>query len=282
MSLLLKSYAKINLALDVGAKRPDGFHEIQTIFYQISLADQLEFKLAAAGSLRLEILEGSAPSGSDNIIFKTADRFLPPDTGLEIRLRKRIPMQAGLGGGSSNAAATLVALQTMFKQNDDMASSALSLGSDVPYFLKGGIARGDGRGELLTPIASNLMLHLLLVKPAIGVPTAWAYAEIDREQSCGKRNFTHNVQTALEAGNRQDVLKSLGNDFESAVLRRFPEIGRLKTRLEQVGAEAALLTGSGSVVFGVFPSMHDAMEAAKSFPDVWHAAVSGVPGGTDG
>lgn len=268
-------FAKINLALDVLGLRPDRYHNVDTVLYEIDLADTLEASLAG-GAPELTIEEGQAPEGEDNLASRAA-RALAGDGAVSLRLWKRIPMQAGLGGGSSDAASALRAAAHFSNTRRDLASVAAGLGSDVAFFLEGGCARARGRGEDLAPIKTQIALHILIVKPDAGASTAWAYSELDKRNQPRARRFAGPMTRALLANDYEAVLESLGNGFEPVVLARFPEIARLKERLVDAGAVATLLCGSGSAVFGVFPDREAAEGAAPAFPDVWHAAASGLP-----
>jgi len=277
MTLSLVSPAKINLALDVGHPRADGYHEIRTVFCRTDLADELELSLTGEPEVRLTIEEGDAPGGDANLAVRAVEmvrRECGDCRGMGIRLRKRIPVQSGLGGGSSNAAAALRGAARLYGLDGDLSALAAGLGSDVPFFLDGRLALGEGRGERLREIVSGLSLHFLIVRPDAGVSTAWAYAELDRSGACASTAFADRAARALEDNDREALLASLGNTFEAVVFSRYPQIARLKQRLLEAGAEAALLCGSGSAVFGVFPTRDAAEGAAGGFGDVWSAVAS--------
>ncbi len=280
MTLSLISPAKINLSLDVGHPRPDGYHDIRTVFCRIDLADELDLTPGDEPGIRLIVEEGDAPDGDANLAVRAAEmirRECGTREGLEIRLRKRIPLQSGLGGGSSNAAAALRGAAELFGYAGELSALAAQLGSDVPFFLNGRIALGEGKGERLRGIPSCLPLHFLIVRPDIGVSTAWAYAELDRSGACGTTDYADRTVRALQSDDRDALLASLGNSFEPVVFSRHPEIARLKQRLLEAGAEAALLCGSGSAVFGIFPTRDAAEGAASGFGDVWNAVSSSTP-----
>ena len=274
MTVSVEAHAKINLALDVLDMRQDGFHNIDTVFYEIDLADRLDVAWAEKEG-HISVHEGTAPADSTNLAVR-ATKLLAPDCGVTIDLWKRIPAQAGLGGGSSDAAAALQAIEKLSGPMGNLADVAVQLGSDVPFFLLGGCARGTGRGEILTPIRTGIQLHVLLVKPDIGVPTGWAYQELDAIGEAGKSMYAQRVNSTLEANDRDGLLQVMGNDFERVVVKRFPEVVSLVNRLKDAGSEFAMLCGSGSAVFGVFPTRDDAQRAGESFTDMWHAASSGL------
>ncbi|MCC6484448.1 MAG: 4-(cytidine 5'-diphospho)-2-C-methyl-D-erythritol kinase [Armatimonadetes bacterium] len=273
--LTLSCYAKVNLALDVYGTRPDGFHDIDTVFYEIDLADTLEVA-STPGSFDFKLEEGIAPSGADNLVVKAA-HALPGCSGVSQRLWKRIPVEAGLGSGSSDAASALRAAAHFSQSSQNLRHLAATLGSDVAFFLEGGCARGRGRGEELAPVRTRMKLHFLIVKPDVGVPTGWAYRELDKAGGVRKGHFAARMAQALESGDSDAVPGLLGNDFEMAVFSRFPEIADLKARLERAGARGALLCGSGSAVFGIFPTREAAERATEDFSDVWRAVASGLP-----
>ncbi len=238
-SISLLSYAKINLFLDILDKRPDNYHNILTLFQEIDLADKIVLKETASGiELHSEGIE--VPKGKDNLIVKTAS-FLQKTyqikKGVHIRLEKHIPVSAGLGGGSSNAAATLKGLNLLWQMNipkQKLLSLASELGSDVPFFLIGGMCIGEGRGEILTPIHNSPSFWVVIIKPKISVSTQWAYEKLEL--------------TNIE--NMDKMKNNLYNRFESCVIPKFPEIGEKKKELESFGL-SALMSGSGSAVFGI-------------------------------
>ncbi len=239
--LRVRSLAKINLDLRVLNKRPDGFHELRTIFQTVSLADTMEIE-CRSGPTRIEIKSNINIPG--NIIEKAADIVLAA-TGRTARigfvLKKRIPLGGGLGGGSSNAAAVLLALPVLLKKPlgiEKLMELAGSLGSDVPFFLLGGTVVGLGRGTELYPIPDLGNLPALIITPGIHVSTADAYRELNR----GFQAVAWNVAEGYE------------NDFESVVFRRHSHLKLIKGQLLNLGARPALMSGSGSTVFGIFPS----------------------------
>jgi 4-diphosphocytidyl-2-C-methyl-D-erythritol kinase len=246
----VRSLAKINLDLRVLNKRPDGFHDLRTIFQTISLADTIEIEYRP-GRTQIDINSNLSIPG--NIIVKAADSVLAA-TGKTGRigfvLKKRIPLGGGLGGGSSNAAAVLLALPVLLKKPlgmEKLMELAASLGSDVPFFLLGGTAVGLGRGTEVYPLPDLPSLPALMITPGIHVSTADAYRALNRElTSAGPRNdfqaVTWNVSEGYE------------NDFESVVFRQHSHLKLIKGKLLNLGARPALMSGSGSTIFGIFPS----------------------------
>jgi 4-diphosphocytidyl-2-C-methyl-D-erythritol kinase len=269
------SLAKLNLDLRVLHKRSDGFHELRTVFQTISLRDQLTIEFESARRTRIDL--NSSTEIPDNLVVRAARLILER---LEIKawvrfsLSKRIPMGAGLGGGSSNAASTLIALAALSGRRvafADLADMAGELGSDVPFFLRGGTALGLGRGTELYPLPDSTERPVLVVCTGVHVATAWAYQALRRDvtdaltspaESPILREF-QTVAWALAERNLDRI--PLRNDFEKAVYERFPEIGKLARKLRRLGARPALMTGSGSGVFGIFRDMPEATAASKRF-----------------
>ncbi len=263
-TLSLPSFAKINLSLQILGKRTDGYHELKTVLQTISLHDDLHFDLSGDGSITLTCNDQDIPSDERNLVVRAAyalkDRY-KVDKGAGIRLHKRIPVQAGLGGGSSNAAVSLLALAKLWQVEVtelDLHEIAESLGADVPFFLLGGTALGEGTGTTLSALPDSLIRHLIVVTPNASVPTAKAYAAVNSAAltTPGVDPILSRSQTGAQfqdstPGPLQNDLK---NDFESVIFDIEPEIKRTKAALLHAGAMDALLAGSGSSVFGVFSS----------------------------
>ena len=252
----LRSPAKINLDLRVLGKRPDGYHDIRTIFQTVSLADTIE--IAYAPARRLEVHIDSKPPIPGNLVEKALEALAIPGH-FTIRLAKRIPMGAGLGGGSSNAAAMLLAIPVLTGRRialDRLLVLAEQLGSDVGFFLFGGTALGLGRGTELYPLPDAKASPAIVVAPGIHVSTADAYRALNRGPS-SRTNATEDERPA--------------NDFEAAVFRQHPRLKAIVQSLRRGGADLALMTGSGSSLFGIFPESHGRDSAAaslrKQFPD---------------
>jgi len=268
------SPAKVNLSLEVGLKRPDGYHEIQTLMHRIDLADEIE--IDREGTEIVLSAEGEeTPPGPENLVYRAA-RFFFQETGIaggvRLRLRKRIPVAAGLGGGSSNAATVLMGLNEMFRaQIDDRRLMAwgAEIGADVPFFIFKKPAWAAGKGERLRPANLPSGLWFLLTVPPFRISTAWAYAAYDRLAVDKAAPFL--VQKSF--GEFADLLPVLGNDLERASVGRYPEIGEMKQRLRGQGAAGALMSGSGPVVFGLFGNPEGMRRAEEriSLPAGWKA-----------
>ena len=258
--------AKLNLALAVGVPRPDGYHELVTIFQTISLADELS--LAESEALTLEV-EGDAPSGPENLVLKAARRLgeaAGVNRGAALRLTKRIPTGAGLGGGSSDAATALVALDRLWGLRacrEDLVAIAADLGSDVAFFLLGGTVLGLGRGERLFALSDLPARHVVLALPGFAVSTAAAYRLYDKRGGGGVLGSSERWRLPLLWDWAEGCFEGLGNDLEAAVFALHPELAGMKAALRGAGAEHALLTGSGSTVYGLF---RDSSAAAAAVP----------------
>ena len=272
MRATVPSFAKLNLDLRVLHKRPDGYHELRTIFQTIGLHDQLKIEFDFAKRSQIDLT--SSIDIQDNLVFRSAKLVLDAlkvKAWVRFALRKRIPLGAGLGGGSSNAAAVILALPKLAKKSLPPATQmklAEALGSDVPFFLYGGTALGLGRGTELYPLPDLPPHHVLVVSTGIHVSTAEAYGSLGRAlTSQGDSPILREFQTiawTLE-GPRLEHLP-LKNDFEEAVFKTHPELARVVRKLGKLGAKPARMTGSGSAIFGIFSSAEAAREAAANFP----------------
>jgi 4-diphosphocytidyl-2-C-methyl-D-erythritol kinase len=259
-SLNLPAFAKINLSLRVLGKRADGYHEVETIFQTVSLHDTLRLSVGETPDIKFWCDDRYLPASDDNLVIQAAaalQECLPIKKGAIIRLEKRIPTQAGLGGGSADAAMTLIGLSYLWLTDvtaDTLSQIAAKIGADVPFFLFGGTARGTGIGNQITPLADLVERFLLIVKPNANISTARAYQTLDEQSLTSKVGETilHSSQHA-KSFDFQDV-GSLQNDFEAIAFALEPEIQRAKTALVAAGAVGTLLAGSGSAVFGIFDS----------------------------
>ncbi len=266
-TITLPAFAKINLSLRVLGKRADGYHKIDTVFQTISLHDTITLTVTVSPGIVLSCDDRSLPASTDNLVYRAAEALqahFAPDKGARIRLIKRIPAQAGLGGGSSDGAVTLLALAYLWEAQAnayELLEIATSLGADVPFFFLGGTARGTGTGKDLAQLDDAPDKFLLVVKPNANVATAAAYESLNAGSLT-----TAEAKTILSSSERSEISESfdsetLQNDFEPAAFELEPEITRAKVALMNVGAGAALLAGSGSAVFGIFDS-EDAQKRA--------------------
>jgi 4-diphosphocytidyl-2-C-methyl-D-erythritol kinase len=246
----VRAYAKINLSLRVLCRRPDNFHELRTVFQTISLADELQVSYVPARATRISIANSAIPN---NLIECAARRCLDEMgvmASVDFLLKKQIPMGAGLGGGSSDAAAVLLALPVLAGRvipMDRLLAIAASLGSDVPFFLYGGTALGLGKGEELYPLPDIKSRPGVLIAPDIHVSTPDAYRDLSAGLTAPEPKLASFQCGTWSASGFEPV-----NDFEAPVFHRHPKLKAIKKRLIAMGAEPALMTGSGSAIFGLF------------------------------
>jgi 4-diphosphocytidyl-2-C-methyl-D-erythritol kinase len=272
-SILVPAYAKVNLCLDILARRTDGYHELRTIFQTIGLRDTLALELGQNDRIDLRIIGNSALAGElgrDNLVYRALDelrRELRLRHGLRAVLTKRIPVGRGLGGGSSDAAAALIALLRLTGKRIEAArlvEIASGLGADVPFFLRGGRALGVGRGDEIYPLPDAARTPVLVVSPCdIAVPTRDAYRWLAR-QLTKRPNPSKLWRFCALCWSPQGG--ALSNDFEAAVFPRYSRLAEIKRELLRQGAAEASLAGSGSAVFGIFRNPAKARRAARAFP----------------
>jgi len=262
-----RAYAKINLGLIILDRRPDGYHSIETVFHRIDLSDEISF--APAPDTFLITDDQTLPTDDRNICLKAAlllRQELGIREGVSITLRKKIPAGAGLGGGSSDAGTVLRHLPMFWGRSVEPATLgrlALLLGSDVPYFLRGGTAFAHGRGEVLEYFPLDVPYSILVCYPNIHVSTSWAYQSLPEHRVVPRID----LQGLLRAGMGEPVrlVNGLRNDFEPFVFSGFPEIMRVKEAMMRGGAEYASLSGSGSAVYGLFSNASFARELSAYF-----------------
>jgi 4-diphosphocytidyl-2-C-methyl-D-erythritol kinase len=251
-----KAPAKINLMLDVLHKRADGFHEVEMIMTMVDLADRLELSELKRDSIIISSQAGYIPLDEKNLAFQAArlikDRY-NVRSGVHIHLDKRIPVAAGLAGGSSDAAATLRGLNRLWRLGipaQELQELGAELGSDVPFCVTGGTALATGRGERLTQIASPPQCWVVLAKPPINVSTAEVYGRV-RANNIAVHPSALRMQQAIEAGDFSAVCAGLGNVLEDVTLKLHPEVQQLKEAMMKLGADGVLMSGSGPTVFGL-------------------------------
>ncbi|HIO90012.1 MAG TPA: 4-(cytidine 5'-diphospho)-2-C-methyl-D-erythritol kinase [Candidatus Marinimicrobia bacterium] len=269
MPITLSSRAKVNIGLKITDRRDDGYHTIVTIFQEISLADEIILDETSEGCT-LTCSGLALPTNHTNLCVKAYNslkKAVPRLDGVSIHLEKRIPVSGGLGGGSSNAATVLTGVNDLFglELSDGLIKEmAVTLGADVPFFLKRGTQLAEGIGDRLTPVSLPTMESILLVCPSVEISTAWAYGKV--KNSLSGRFEAGNFAALIEEHSSWESLgKFFENDFESLVFRTYPEIGDLKKRLLDAGAGFASLSGSGSTVFGIFEDNDVAEKALKQF-----------------
>jgi 4-diphosphocytidyl-2-C-methyl-D-erythritol kinase len=271
----IPAFAKVNLRLDILGKRLDGYHELRTIFQTVSLHDELRLKSARSRDISLKIVGDETLArepGRGNLVYRAVSALrteLKIRAGVEIELRKAIPAGRGLGGGSSDAAAALVGYLRLTKRTlptGRLMEIAAKLGADVPFFLFGGRALGIGKGEEIYPLPDIAKQFFLIVSPwDIHVPTPDAYGWLKARALTKSAAAPKLFEFCALCWSAQ--VSGLSNGFERPVFRRYPRLGQIKGALLRRGAAEASLAGSGSAVFGVFPSPAMARRAAVGFPD---------------
>ncbi len=261
----IDAFAKINWTLDVASKRPDGYHNLDTIMQSISLHDTLEIERAPSIDVQVDCT--GVPNGTANLAHRAAEAYFALagiDGGANVHITKRIPSAAGLGGGSTDAAAVLRALEALYEPIGDekLKKAAVSIGADVTFCLNGGLARATGIGEILEAHEAG-RVWLLLVKPACGVPTAEVFSRLSLPLA--KHPETTRALAALKSGDLITLSGSLFNALEPVTSAMVPEIAKIKAGLVERGALGASMTGSGSCVFGVFKDEASANAALPYF-----------------
>jgi len=282
MTVQLESPCKINLLLNILGRRADGFHDLETVFLPVPLSDRLEFARQGQ-AIQLSCSDPNLPTGPENLIHRAADSFLRASgiqSGIRVHVEKRIPVEAGLGGGSSNAARTLVGLNQLFgdpladRQLEDLAAQ---LGSDVNFFLHNSPAVATGRGEKVEWVEPFEILRgkqLILIRPGFGVSTAWAYRSLGEHPQAlnGKPGRAARLVDSLRAGQLGDGLSQLYNSLEVPVLKKYPILALYQEFLREKGALAALMSGSGSTTFALAENRNVAEQLIEAFKS--HFAIS--------
>ncbi len=251
MEVEMRANAKINLALDVLDDREDGFHEVDMILQEIDLGDNLTIEEGRGGFV-LTCDNPDLALDRNNLIFKAweAMKDRVEDNAVVIELEKRIPIQAGLGGGSSDAAATLKGLNKLWDldlSDEELEEIGAGLGSDVPFFIRGGTQRGQGRGEILTPLRNWYGHRVLLVNPGEGLSTAFVYGQVENYGKIRVAELAHAIDS-----NTAQLTDLMQNQLETVTLSLQPKLRQIKKELKDLGAQAAMVSGSGPTVFGIF------------------------------
>jgi 4-diphosphocytidyl-2-C-methyl-D-erythritol kinase len=264
-SLTLKAPAKINLFLKVLSRRPDGYHEIESLMQKIELFDILHFTLQG-DSISLSCPESSLPEDKANLAYRAAEAFFSATgikVGIQITLEKNIPTAAGLGGGSSDAATVIVGLNTLLNTNlslEQLTGIARPLGADVPFFVQDcSTAIVTGIGDCIQQVEPLQGFSIVLVNPGFGVSTKWVYENFPLTSSPNPYILARGQKvTGIFHGMNPGLFEELGNDLEAVTISRHPEIGDIKKKLKATGAVTSLMSGSGPTVFGLFVSEEDA------------------------
>lgn len=284
----LRAPCKINLLLNILGRRPDGFHQLETVMWPVPVFDELELDITPR-EISFSCSDPSLPESNSNLAVRAAEAFLKRTgiaSGIRIRLHKNIPVAAGLGGGSSDAAQTLVGLNELFGKPLDAAALhelAASLGSDVPFFLKPAPALATGRGEQIRYLETVEVLGrlwLFLVYPGFGVSTRWAYQALQRFPSAlnGTPGRAERLIIILHRGDLQAAKSEFYNALEAPVLTKFPILQLYQEFLRQEGADVAMMSGSGSSTFAFFHDKGAAERAQQRFmakfgPTCWTRIV---------
>jgi 4-diphosphocytidyl-2-C-methyl-D-erythritol kinase len=267
--LIVQAPAKVNLGLAVHRRRPDGYHDISTLFLKISLVDEVRLTVQPR-EIVVHCAHPDVPSDARNLVHRAAVALQPlavPQQGVHLTLEKIIPVAAGLGGGSSDAAATLLGLNTLWQlglSSAELAPYAARLGADVPLFLAPTVAAmGYGRGDELEPVACPWTFYLVLVKPPIAVSTAWVYQQLRFELTAPPKD-TNILRQCLESGDIEGLGAACFNDLEAVVLRHFPVVQDVKCALVRPGVYGVCMSGSGPTVYALCPSSDVAHEVASA------------------
>jgi 4-diphosphocytidyl-2-C-methyl-D-erythritol kinase len=287
MTLEKKSSAKVNLLLNILGKRPDGFHELETVMQPVNVLDELALTSVTSG-IQLTCSDPTLPVDSTNLVYRAATAFFRRTgikDGVRIHLEKRIPLAAGLGGGSGNAAATLLGLNELFSQplsGEQLQETAAALGSDVPFFLQPSPALATGRGERIQPLAPFPAFQgaaFLLIHPGFGISTAWAYQALGRFPSAlnGGSGRAEKLVSRLQQSSLPAAGAEFYNSLEAPALEKYPVLALYQEFLRANGAAATLMSGSGSTTFALIQgpaAAEDLSERFKSrFGKVWTAVV---------
>lgn len=267
-----KAYAKINIGLDVLRRRSDGYHEVRMIMQTVDLCDDLLFEKTQQPGTVLKTNNDELPVNGDNLICKAAALLFRErgiKEGVKITLTKRIPIAAGMAGGSSDAAATMRGLNELFDMGYSMRelqALGVTLGADIPYCLVGGTMLSEGIGEILTPLPAPPACHLVVAKPDINVSTGFVYGNLHADTLTEHPDIEGMIE-ALKTGSLQGITDRLGNVLETVTVKEYPVIEELKELLRSKGAENALMSGSGPTVFGIFVNCEKAEKAASAIKE---------------
>jgi 4-diphosphocytidyl-2-C-methyl-D-erythritol kinase len=288
MRLEKKSPCKVNLLLNILGRRPDGFHELETILHPVNVCDRLTFERDAHG-IKLMCDDATLPTDGQNLVHRATTAFLQAakiTDGVRIHLEKKIPLAAGLGGGSGNAATTLLALNELFDRplaSEKLHELATALGSDVPFFLQNKPALATGRGEKIQPLEDFPALRgraFLLIHPGFGILTAWAYQALARfpEALNGRPGRAQKLISKLQTGGLHAAGGEFYNSLEAPAFEKFPVLALFLEFLRVNGAHAALMSGSGSTTFAIAENVADAESLAEKFKskfgqNCWTAVV---------
>lgn len=279
----LRAMAKINLGLDVIRKREDGYHEVRMVMQTIRMFDCLIMTRTEKEGIELESNLKFLPLNESNLAYKAADLMMQRKKekgGVHIYLQKRIPVSAGMAGGSADAAAALFGMNRMFHMGcsaKELRKIGLTLGADVPYCLMRGTALAEGIGEKLTPVAPCPECAVLIAKPAISVSTRFVYENLHAEQITDHPDINGLIR-AIERGSLDEMIPCMGNVLERVSIPAYPIIGEIKDKMMKCGARISMMSGSGPTVFGIFDTGEEALEAKQKLMAWGKAAMVYVTG----
>lgn len=268
----LKAFAKINLGLDVIGRREDGYHQVRMIMQTIRMFDQLEIEKSSTPGIRLAVNLPYVPTDAGNLVYRAASLLMEEfsiSEGVDIRLKKFIPVAAGMAGGSSDAAAALVGINRLFDlglSRKQLMERGLKLGADVPYCVMRGTALAEGIGERLTRLSPLPPCYILIGKPGISVSTKYVYTNLKLDENTVHPDIDGMIE-ALKAGDLLGVTGKMGNVLESVTIPRYPVIEKIKDLMMEAGARGALMSGSGPTVFGIFDDKKTAQRARQRLWD---------------
>ncbi|RKU13540.1 4-(cytidine 5'-diphospho)-2-C-methyl-D-erythritol kinase [Candidatus Poribacteria bacterium] len=269
--LRVQAHAKINLYLDIIGKRPDGYHEIETIFHSIGLHDEIYLRKRTDRQITVHCEHPHVPCDPRNLAYRAAKLLLddkPDLSGVEIMILKRIPVAAGLGGGSADAAAVLCGVNALFDlglTQRDLMQLGVQLGADVPFCILGGAALGRGIGEILTPLPPMEETWILLANPGFAISTAWVYQQINLSLTVPKKNVTI-LARCLRNGEFINIARHLYNGLEVPALSKYPAVAKIKAKLNKYPSSCGvLMSGSGATVFALMQNQVQAHRAALNF-----------------
>lgn len=275
----IDSYSKINLTLNILAKRQDGYHNIETIMQSINLADRVFIKEEKEG-IKIKCNHSQVPIDDQSLAYRSAEKILNRcrvTKGVKIEIDKKIPLASGMAGGSANSASILVGINKLFTlnlSNEDLRGMGEELGMDVPFCIQNGTALAYHRGEKVTSLSPvNPPLWIIIINPGFEIPTKWAYNNLDLNLIKREKNNTKAMLEALKGGGARGIAKNLFNSFEELIIEKYPEIGKIKDRLIEEGALGALMSGSGSTVFGIAQNEEQALKIYKNlkseYKSIW-------------
>lgn len=266
---VVRAPAKVNLSLDVIGKRPDGYHEMRMVNHSLALSDTLVFENSSQG-ISISCSDAKIPTDERNLVYQVAEKLrvrFGMDRGVHIDIMKNIPSEAGLAGGSADAAAAILGLNLIWNLNmslDEMLAFGSTIGADIPYCCHKGMALVEGIGEIIKPIKPMRRLPVLVVKPEINIATPWAFGRLDGAEHVEHPDIDRVIRL-VETEDYKTLGDAVGNAFEQVVFQDYPEIGEMKAKMLELGAFAAIMSGSGSTVIGYFSDTGAAEEACEAF-----------------